>query len=53
MKKVLMGHEEQNIVNTNINQSSEVLNLDIDNSINIQNENLVRIFLVFFFAQRF
>ena len=44
MKKVLTGHEEQNIANTNINQSTEVLNLDIDNSINMKNETLVRIF---------
>jgi hypothetical protein len=47
MKKVLMSHEEQNTINTNINQSSEILNLDIDNSINTQNENLVRIFMFY------
>lgn len=37
MKKVLMGHEEQNT-----NQSNELPILDNDNSINIQNEILVR-----------
>jgi hypothetical protein len=39
MKKVLMGHEEQNT-----NQSNELPTLDNDNSINIQNEILVRNF---------
>jgi hypothetical protein len=39
MKKVLMGHEEQNI-----NQSNELNTIDNDNSINTQNETLVRKF---------
>ena len=46
MKKVLMGHEEQSTVNTNNNQSSELITTDNDNSINTQNEILVRIFFV-------
>jgi hypothetical protein len=41
MKKVLMGHEEQNTIN---NQSNELLTIDPDNSINTQNEILVRKF---------
>jgi len=41
MKKVLMGHEEQNI-----NQSNELNTIDNDNSINTQNETLVRKFFL-------
>jgi len=44
MKKVLMGNEEQNTANININQSSELISTDIDNSINTHNEILVRIY---------
>ena len=46
MKKVLTGHEEQNLASAHISQSSEVLNVDVDNSISTQNENLVRLFPV-------
>ncbi len=42
MKKVLMGHEEQNTANTNLNQSNEVINMDIDGTNNTQNDILVR-----------
>ncbi len=51
MKKVLMGHEEQSTMNTNISQSNELITTDTDNSINIQNETIVRI--LFFFCQNF
>jgi len=51
MKKVLMGHEEQSTMNTNISQSNELITTDTDNSINIQNETIVRI--LFFFCQKF
>jgi hypothetical protein len=33
-----MGHEEQNTTNTNLNQSNEVINMDIDGTISTQND---------------
>ena len=43
MRKVLMGHHEQSATGSfNVNQSSEILTLDNDNSISIQNEIIVR-----------
>lgn len=43
MRKVLMGHHEQSASgSSNVNQSSEILTLDTDNSISIQNEIIVR-----------
>jgi len=41
MKKVLMGHEEQNIKQTN-----KLNTIDNDNLINTQNETLVRKFFL-------
>lgn len=43
MKKVLMEPEEQSTINTNTNQSNEFIAVDTDNSINTQNEILVRL----------
>jgi hypothetical protein len=48
MKKVLMGHEEQNITNTNFNQSNEVINMDLDSTNSTQNEIIVRLVLLSF-----
>jgi hypothetical protein len=41
MKKVLMGHEEQSTINTTMNQSNEVINIDTESSNTIPNEILV------------
>jgi len=41
MKKVLMGHEEQNTTNASLNQSNEVINMDIDGTSSTQNDILV------------
>ncbi|UJR27427.1 hypothetical protein I4U23_008716 [Adineta vaga] len=40
MKKVLMGHEEQNKSTVDLHQSIEVINMDTDNSNNLDNELL-------------
>ena len=52
MRKVLMGHREQLAGSTNTNQSSEILTLDPENSINLPNEIIVRtiILIIEFFA---
>lgn len=42
MKKVFMEPEEQSTINTNTNQSNELLTIDTDNSINMRNEIFVR-----------
>ncbi|CAF0936496.1 unnamed protein product [Rotaria sp. Silwood1] len=40
MKKVLMDNEEQNTSNTNISQTNDFINIDVDSSSNIQNDIL-------------
>ncbi|CAF1200887.1 unnamed protein product [Adineta ricciae] len=40
MKKVLMGHDEHNTSSADLHQSVEVINMDTDNSNNIDNELL-------------
>ncbi|CAF4216749.1 unnamed protein product, partial [Rotaria sordida] len=40
MKKVLMDNEEQTTSNTNISQSNDFMNIDIDSSSNTQNDIL-------------
>jgi predicted RNase H-related nuclease YkuK (DUF458 family) len=51
MKKVLMGHEEQSTINTTMDQSNELVHMDIGSSAHISNENLVRkiLFKIFLF----